>query len=99
MSFTIGVKRTIYLNVYQSAYNNNISFYAAFYSSMANAFIHVVMYTYYGLSVFPSLRRYLWWKRYLTQLQLVRMLINKTCITRAVVRRKPCKYFLQYFHV
>lgn len=43
---------------------------SAFYSSMLNAFVHVVMYTYYGLSIFPSLRRFLWWKRYLTQLQL-----------------------------
>lgn len=43
---------------------------SAFYSSMLNAFVHVVMYTYYGLSIFPSLRKYLWWKRYLTQLQL-----------------------------
>ena len=43
----------------------------AFYSSMINAFVHVVMYTYYGLSIFPSLRSYLWWKRYLTQLQLI----------------------------
>ena len=46
----------------------------AFYSSMVNSFVHVVMYTYYGLSIFPSLRKYLWWKRYLTQLQLVRVL-------------------------
>ncbi|CAB4021176.1 elongation of very long chain fatty acids 4 [Paramuricea clavata] len=46
----------------------------AFYSSMVNSFIHIVMYTYYGLSVFPSIRSYLWWKRYLTQLQLIQFL-------------------------
>ncbi|CAB3979678.1 elongation of very long chain fatty acids 4 [Paramuricea clavata] len=44
---------------------------SSFYSSMVNSFVHVVMYTYYGLSVFPSIRSYLWWKRYLTQLQLI----------------------------
>ena len=43
---------------------------------MINSFIHIVMYTYYGLSVFPSLRKYLWWKRYLTQLQLVRNMLR-----------------------
>lgn len=30
------------------------------------------MYSYYGLSVFPSMHKYLWWKKYLTQAQLVR---------------------------
>ncbi|XP_064480577.1 very long chain fatty acid elongase AAEL008004-like [Ornithodoros turicata] len=37
-----------------------------------NGFIHVVMYSYYFLSLLgPSVRRYLWWKKYLTQLQLL----------------------------
>ena len=34
--------------------------------------IHAVIYTYYALSGFgPSVRPYLWWKKYLTSLQLV----------------------------
>ena len=37
-----------------------------------NSFIHVVMYTYYGLaSLGPEVQKYLWWKKYLTKLQLV----------------------------
>lgn len=44
---------------------------AAFLSPMFNCLVHMVMYAYYGLSVFPSLRKYLWWKKYLTMLQLV----------------------------
>jgi elongation of very long chain fatty acids protein 2 len=55
-------------------------FFSAFYSSMVNSFVHVVMYTYYGLSVFPSIRSYLWWKRYLTQLQLVIIWLQLTLI-------------------
>ena len=51
---------------------------SSFCSAMVNSFVHVVMYTYYGLSVFPSLRRYLWWKRYLTQLQLIQFGTNFT---------------------
>lgn len=36
-----------------------------------NCFIHCVMYTYYALAALgPKLRPYLWWKRYLTQLQM-----------------------------
>lgn len=37
-----------------------------------NSFIHVVMYMYYGLAACgPKFQKYLWWKRYLTILQLV----------------------------
>ncbi|KAG0409973.1 hypothetical protein HPB47_012920 [Ixodes persulcatus] len=37
-----------------------------------NSFIHVIMYSYYFLSLLgPTLHPYLWWKRHLTQLQLV----------------------------
>ncbi|XP_026729379.1 elongation of very long chain fatty acids protein 7-like [Trichoplusia ni] len=36
-----------------------------------NSFVHIVMYTYYGLAAFPSLAKYLWWKKYITSMQLV----------------------------
>jgi len=39
---------------------------------MVNSFIHTLMYVYYGLAaVGPSMQKYLWWKRYMTKLQLV----------------------------
>ena len=45
---------------------------AVFFSTMLNSGIHVIMYTYYLLSAFgPAVRKYLWWKKYLTMLQLV----------------------------
>ena len=38
-----------------------------------NSFIHVIMYIYYGLAgLGPHMQKYLWWKKYLTRLQLVR---------------------------
>ncbi len=37
-----------------------------------NSFIHIIMYGYYGLSACgPQIQKYLWWKRYLTQAQMV----------------------------
>lgn len=40
---------------------------------MSNSFIHVLMYSYYGLSTLgPAVTKYLWWKKYLTIIQLVR---------------------------
>lgn len=38
---------------------------------LINSGIHTLMYTYYGLSTIPRFRRYLWWKRYLTQIQMI----------------------------
>lgn len=40
-----------------------------------NCFIHMIMYTYYALAALgPSVRPYLWWKRYLTQLQMAQFI-------------------------
>jgi elongation of very long chain fatty acids protein 7 len=37
-----------------------------------NSFIHVVMYTYYLLAALgPQVQKHLWWKKYLTKLQLI----------------------------
>jgi hypothetical protein len=38
-----------------------------------NSFVHVVMYSHYFVtSVWPESRKNLWWKKYITQLQIVR---------------------------
>ncbi|XP_069126862.1 very long chain fatty acid elongase 4-like [Argopecten irradians] len=42
-----------------------------FVMTILNCFVHIVMYSYYGLSALgPHMKKYLWWKRYLTVLQL-----------------------------
>ncbi|XP_028902935.1 elongation of very long chain fatty acids protein 4 [Ornithorhynchus anatinus] len=44
----------------------------AFFGAQLNSFIHVIMYSYYALAALgPQIQKYLWWKRYLTMLQLV----------------------------
>ena len=41
--------------------------------ALLNSIVHVIMYTYYGLTALgPSFQKYLWWKKYLTSIQLVR---------------------------
>ncbi|XP_006864184.1 PREDICTED: elongation of very long chain fatty acids protein 2 [Chrysochloris asiatica] len=62
----------------------------SFFGPTLNSFIHILMYSYYGLSVFPSMHKYLWWKRYLTQAQLVQFLLTITHTMSAVVR--PCGF-------
>ncbi|CAI6344962.1 unnamed protein product [Macrosiphum euphorbiae] len=45
---------------------------STFLPAMVNSFIHVLMYSYYALSAFgPKIEKYLWWKKYLTMLQLI----------------------------
>lgn len=44
----------------------------SFVSPIVNCVVHVVMYTYYFLSSLgPAAQKYLWWKRYITKMQLL----------------------------
>lgn len=48
---------------------------------LVNSFIHIVMYTYYALAAMgPHMQKYLWWKRYLTLMQISQfvLLIGQT---------------------
>ncbi|XP_035212846.1 elongation of very long chain fatty acids protein 7-like [Stegodyphus dumicola] len=45
-----------------------------------NSFVHVIMYTYYGLAAIgPEVQKHLWWKKHLTKLQMVSFLPSKYC--------------------
>ncbi|XP_039757197.1 elongation of very long chain fatty acids protein 4-like [Pararge aegeria] len=44
--------------------------------AVVNCTIHAIMYTYYGLSAMgPTYAKYLWWKKYLTLMQLIQFKI------------------------
>lgn len=59
---------------------------AAFFIGLVNTFVHIVMYSYYGLAAIgPYMQKYLWWKRYLTSLQLVKKLVTAAAHTHTVV--------------
>ncbi|CAL9696345.1 unnamed protein product [Knipowitschia caucasica] len=43
----------------------------SFFIGLVNTFVHIIMYSYYGLAAIgPHMQKYLWWKKYLTSLQL-----------------------------
>ncbi|XP_061692320.1 elongation of very long chain fatty acids protein 5 [Syngnathoides biaculeatus] len=48
----------------------------SYFGPCLNSFVHVVMYSYYGLSAIPAVRPYLWWKKYITQLQLIQFVLT-----------------------
>ncbi|CAL8344910.1 unnamed protein product [Lota lota] len=53
--------------------------------ALLNSIVHVIMYTYYGLTALgPSFQKYLWWKKYLTSIQLIQFVMVTTHI---------CQYF------
>ncbi|KAK0074094.1 hypothetical protein PV325_008788 [Microctonus aethiopoides] len=44
--------------------------------ALLNAFVHIIMYGYYFLSALgPRMQPYLWWKKYLTSLQMLQFLV------------------------
>merc|ERR1712012_899709 len=44
----------------------------ASFAAMINAFVHTIMYTYYMVAALgPEYKKYIWWKKHLTKLQLV----------------------------
>ncbi|KAG5276032.1 hypothetical protein AALO_G00127160 [Alosa alosa] len=48
----------------------------SFFIGLLNTFVHIVMYSYYGLAALgPHMQKYLWWKRYLTSLQLLQFVL------------------------
>lgn len=59
---------------------------------LINSCIHVIMYFYYGLSTFGSwIQPYLWWKKYLTRLQMIQfVLVMFNCIVTSL--SKDCKF-------
>lgn len=50
----------------------------SYFGSGLNCLVHVVMYSYYGLSAIPSLKGKLWWKNYITRFQLVQFCVTLT---------------------
>lgn len=44
--------------------------------ALLNSFIHMLMYTYYGLAAAgPRYRRYIWWKKYMTTAQIIQFIL------------------------
>ena len=52
--------------------DTNVTIPTACFGATINSGIHVIMYGYYGLAALgPHMQKYLWWKKYLTIIQMV----------------------------
>ncbi|XP_028283651.1 elongation of very long chain fatty acids protein 1-like [Parambassis ranga] len=60
--------------------------------AMVNATVHVIMYSYYGLSAAgPRFQKYLWWKKYMTAIQLTQFILVSIHISQYYFMEK-CDY-------
>ncbi|XP_054624889.1 elongation of very long chain fatty acids protein 1a isoform X1 [Dunckerocampus dactyliophorus] len=60
--------------------------------AMVNSGVHVIMYTYYGLSAAgPRFQKYLWWKKYMTAIQLTQFILVSVHISQYYFMEK-CDY-------
>ncbi|KAF8782363.1 Elongation of very long chain fatty acids like protein [Argiope bruennichi] len=47
-----------------------------FVPGVTNSIVHIVMYTYYGLAAIgPEVQKHLWWKEYLTRMQILQFIV------------------------
>ncbi|KAH8347237.1 hypothetical protein KR059_007047 [Drosophila kikkawai] len=80
MSVWFGVKFTPgkyspYCRQSESPNNSRPGGHSTFFG-LLNTFVHIVMYTYYMFSAMgPQYQKYLWWKKYLTTLQMVQFIL------------------------
>ncbi|KAL3062795.1 hypothetical protein OYC64_002573 [Pagothenia borchgrevinki] len=65
--------------------------------ALLNCIVHVVMYSYYGLTALgPNYQKYLWWKKYLTSIQLIQFMMVTTHISQYFFI-KDCTYEFPIF--
>lgn len=65
--------------------------------AMVNATVHVIMYTYYGLSAAgPRFQKFLWWKKYMTAIQLTQFIVVSVHISQYYFMEK-CDYQVPLF--
>ncbi|KAH8415560.1 hypothetical protein KR222_004599 [Zaprionus bogoriensis] len=70
---------------------------STFVPALMNSFVHIIMYGYYSLSALgPRLYPYLWWKRYLTVLQLLQFALGLAWGAQAIVNRCEYQPWLSY---
>ncbi|CAI9553152.1 unnamed protein product [Staurois parvus] len=65
--------------------------------ALVNCVVHVIMYTYYGLSALgPAYQKYLWWKKYMTSIQLTQFVMVTLHIGQFFFM-KNCQYQFPVF--
>ncbi|ESO02220.1 hypothetical protein HELRODRAFT_188628 [Helobdella robusta] len=65
----------------------------SFFVGVVNSFIHTLMYVYYALAALgPEMQKYLWWKKYMTKLQLIQFVLVVSHTGNNLFYRMDCDY-------
>lgn len=65
-----------------------------------NSFIHTIMYSYYFLSALgPEVQKYLWWKKYITRLQMLQFVIIIVYMLTLIIGRCDLPASFTYFMI
>ncbi|XP_057667160.1 elongation of very long chain fatty acids protein AAEL008004-like [Diorhabda carinulata] len=65
-----------------------------------NSFVHIVMYSYYMLSAMgPNIQKYLWWKKYITVMQLTQFVICLIHVILTSIHGCNMPFALSYFSI
>ncbi|CAK8689261.1 unnamed protein product [Clavelina lepadiformis] len=60
--------------------------------ALINSFVHMVMYTYYGIAAMgPAYQKYIWWKKYLTVFQMTQFVVVFSHMANITIFH-DCKY-------
>ncbi|CAL1268630.1 unnamed protein product [Larinioides sclopetarius] len=68
--------------------------------AFVNSFVHILMYIYYGLAAFgPRMNKYLWWKKYMTTIQMVSSILYILSISllEFVILFKSCFIYIYIY--
>nr|NP_001029014.1 polyunsaturated fatty acid elongase [Ciona intestinalis]AAV67802.1 polyunsaturated fatty acid elongase [Ciona intestinalis] len=69
----------------------------SFVGIILNSSVHVIMYTYYGLSALgPHMQKFLWWKKYITMLQLVQFVLAIYHTARSLYVKCPSPVWMHW---
>lgn len=70
-----------------------------YFGPLLNCFIHSIMYAYYMLSAFgPHMQKYLWWKKYLTRMQMYQFILVFFYCSNLVSVTKDTECVFAWFH-
>jgi len=66
--------------------------------TIVNSFVHVAMYSYYFLTALgPNVQKHLWWKKYLTRIQIIQFIFGILyCVSLIVFNCTYSKLFIVY---
>jgi len=72
----------------------------SYFGPMLNCFIHTLMYAYYGLAAIgPHMQKYLWWKKYLTRMQMAQFVcIFLYCANAVMHSAQPMVKTMLWIH-